>query len=287
MVLASNGLRRRIGCTTLASVGAEGTRILVIPVIPEGETKLAPLRDWIAQQEGNEGVRIEHAMSVADAATRLRARRFDAILCELAPDGEAGLDLLREVRARGDLTTFALIVEEEVQEAVARRAGLLGRAPCLVRETLSVEQVSDALGTGPSGEQALGPRTVDLVPTMIWKTNPEGQFTHFSRRWCLFTGRSEEKERGVGWLDGVHPADVDTWIKLYSSALASSQEFKIDIRLRAADGDFRWVRCHGIPGFSADGCFTGYLGSSFDVTDLEQAHQEVVARLERLTQRSC
>jgi PAS domain S-box-containing protein len=244
---------------------------------------LAPVRDWIAQEREFGRALVESAISVNDAAKKLRSQRYDAIVCDLGPEEEAGLDLLQQLRARDDPTTFVLIVETEAQEVTVERARGLGSTVVLGREELSVQQLSNAVGIQKPSKSTSRRRNVDLVPAMIWKTDEEGQFTHFSRRWCLFRGRSEEKERGVGWLDGIHPADVSAWVTLHSSALTSRQEFRIDLRLCAAGGDYRWVRFHGVPGFSADGSFTGHLGSSFDITDLKQEHQKGVAQLEQLS----
>ncbi len=136
---------------------------------------------------------------------------------------------------------------------------------------------------GGSGGERSRQQILNIAPAMIWKTDAEGSFTNFSRRWCLFTGRSEEKERGRGWLDGVHPGDVERWTQVYSRALSVPDEFSVDVRMRAVTGSFRWVRHHGIPSFTREGEFSGYVGSSFDITDLKQAGQQALAEVSQLS----
>ncbi len=256
-------------------------------LVPEGCTDLPAVREWLDHEARNGPKSWQLAASYGLAAANLLSSRYDAVLCDLTQDEDRGLDLVLEVRARADPTPFLLITERESAETVARRVQTLGRAAYLVREELSAQKIAAALrgGIGTSrtrGEETPRQRIANIAPAMIWKTDTDGMFTGFSRRWCIFTGRSEEKERGSGWLDGVHPGDLADWVRLYSSALRERREFGIDIRMRSAGGDFRWVRHHGIPCFTAEGGFSGYVGSSFDITDLKQAHQQALAEVGQL-----
>ena len=252
-------------------------------VVPAGCTDLAALRDWIVREGRVSHAQLERAASYARAASHLRVRSYDAVLCDLEPNEDAGLELLSEVRARGENTPFVLIVDRARSDTVTERVRTLGPASCLVRQELSLQRLGDALLAVPGGSWSEPDRVVDIAPAMIWKTDAEGGMTNFSQRWCLFTGRTEEKERGHGWLDGVHPVDLDRWTKLYSSALAEEREFKIDLRIRSASNDFHWVRHHGIPCFTAERVFAGYLGSSFEITDLKQAQESTLAQLDQLS----
>ena len=205
--------------------------------VPAGCTDLAALREWIVREGRISHAQLERAASYAQAASHLRVRHYDAVLCDLEPDEDAGLELLSEVRARGKNTPFVLIADRARSDSVKERVRTLGPASCLVRQELSLQRLGDALLAMPGGSWTEPGRVADIAPAMIWKTDAEGGMTNFSRRWCLFTGRSEEKERGHGWLEGVHPADLERWTKLYSSALAEEREFRIDLRMRSASGE--------------------------------------------------
>jgi light-regulated signal transduction histidine kinase (bacteriophytochrome) len=52
--------------------------------------------------------------------------------------------------------------------------------------------------------------------------------------------------------------------------------------MRTATGEYGWVRHHGIPCFDARQEFTGYVGSSFDITDLKQGNEELLRETKRL-----
>jgi DNA-binding CsgD family transcriptional regulator len=48
--------------------------------------------------------------------------------------------------------------------------------------------------------------------------------------------------------------------EIYAKAFAARQPFRIQQRLRCADGAYRWVEYSGAPRFDHSGTFAGYLG---------------------------
>ena len=47
----------------------------------------------------------------------------------------------------------------------------------------------------------------NAIPSIIWITNPEGSCTYLNQQWYSYTGQTEEKAEGFGWLDATHPDD--------------------------------------------------------------------------------
>lgn len=120
--------------------------------------------------------------------------------------------------------------------------------------------------------------TVDTVPAMAWASDPDGLRIHFNRSWLAFTGRTLEQELGEGWVNGIHPDDRQRCRDICRSSVTSRQPFKIEYRLRRADGQFRWVLSHGEPRFSDRGVFEGHVGSCLDITERKSA-DEMSSRL--------
>jgi len=117
---------------------------------------------------------------------------------------------------------------------------------------------------------------------MLWQASADGGFTHFSGEWLGFTGRSAELERGAGWTQGIHPDDLARWLDTWSRARASGEAFHIDLRQKRADGSYRWIRHRAVPRPPGRGQRGGFVGSSFDVTDLVDANTELRDEIERL-----
>ena len=111
------------------------------------------------------------------------------------------------------------------------------------------------------------------APMLIWMSDTEKLCTYFNLSWLAFTGRTMDQELGNGWAEGVHPDDFQGCIDSYVRAFDAREKFTIEYRLRRFDGEFRWLLDIGVPRFSQDGSFAGYIGSCVDVTDRKLAEQ--------------
>ncbi|NLG17155.1 MAG: PAS domain S-box protein [Fibrobacter sp.] len=84
-----------------------------------------------------------------------------------------------------------------------------------------------------------------------------------------------EPESQQIWLDRVHQDDLDTLKKLYQSALSSGfREYQSEVRIRRADGTYRWIQLKGF-GFEYDnnGIATRLTGISTDINERKLAEQ--------------
>ena len=110
---------------------------------------------------------------------------------------------------------------------------------------------------------------------LIWTSGLDRNADYFNRPWLAFTGRAFEEECGDGWIAGVHPADVESWIATYTRSFASQVPFSTEYRLRRHDGVYRWIRVDGNPRFDTSGAFLGYIGYCVDITEQREAMAEL------------
>jgi len=115
----------------------------------------------------------------------------------------------------------------------------------------------------------------DGAPVMIWTSGIDKLCTYFNAPWLAFTGRTMEQELGNGWAEGVHPADLQRCFDIYSSSFDARKPFSMDYRLRRFDGQYRWILDNGIPFYTPDGRFTGYIGSCIDITERRNLEQQL------------
>ena len=115
----------------------------------------------------------------------------------------------------------------------------------------------------------------DSAPALIWMAGTDKQCEFFNKGWLSFTGRSMEQELGDGWAAGIHLADLERCMRIYSSAFDARVEFEMEYRLRRFDGQYRWIVDYGVPRLESDGTFCGYIGSCVDITDRKLAAESL------------
>jgi PAS domain S-box-containing protein len=120
-------------------------------------------------------------------------------------------------------------------------------------------------------------QVMDAAPVMIWVSGKDKHCVWFNKPWLTFTGRPLAEEVGDGWTQGIHQDDFDRCINVYSSHFDARKDFRMQYRLRRHDGAYRWIDDTGIPRFSRDGTFVGYIGSCIDVHE----HREIQSELRR------
>lgn len=115
----------------------------------------------------------------------------------------------------------------------------------------------------------------DTAPVMIWTAQPDKQCDFFNKAWLEFTGRPMEMELGNGWAASIHPEDLDKCTGIYNASFDQRVRFIKEYRLRRHDGQYRWVACQGIPRYTSDGLFVGYIGSCLDIHESKLAKEEL------------
>lgn len=122
----------------------------------------------------------------------------------------------------------------------------------------------------------------DHSPVMMWVTDPAGYCTHLNARWYEFTGQGPSAGEGYGWLDAVHPDDRAAAEQAYVSANAERRDYRVDFRLRRADGVYRWTIDAAAPRFGTDGQYLGYVGSVIDIDERREAEDRLALSEEQL-----
>ena len=122
----------------------------------------------------------------------------------------------------------------------------------------------------------------DTAPVMIWMAGMDALCYFFNRTWLDFTGHTLEQEQGNGWTSGVHPADVQGCLEAYLDSFEARQPFRVEFRLRRADGEYRWVLNNGIPQFDPNGEFEGFIGTCVDINHQKEVEAELKRHADEL-----
>jgi len=123
----------------------------------------------------------------------------------------------------------------------------------------------------------------DTAPTMIWIAEKDGAFSFFNKAWQKYTGRSMEQNKDKGWYDIMHPDDIDKWKINFSKSSRDRKNFYAEFRLKRYDNTYHWLACSGIPRFTAQNEFIGFIGACTDIDDQKMVEDALERKVRERT----
>jgi PAS domain S-box-containing protein len=111
----------------------------------------------------------------------------------------------------------------------------------------------------------------DTAPVLMWMSDTAKNTVFCNKGWLDFTGRTLEEELRVGWSEEIHPDDYSEAWAAFTQAFDARREYVLEYRLKRRDGAFRWMLEKGIPRYTSEGTFAGYIGSLIDIHDRKEA----------------
>lgn len=114
----------------------------------------------------------------------------------------------------------------------------------------------------------------ESVPQLVWICNTDGMNIYFNRRWVEYTGLSLEESYGTGWNTPFHPDDKQPAWNAWNQAVNSGGEYRIECRLRGADGSYHWFLTKGVPMRDSAGRIVKWFGTCTDIDELKRAQEE-------------
>jgi PAS domain S-box-containing protein len=150
-------------------------------------------------------------------------------------------------------------VEERTRELAATNEAL--RAEIAERE-LAVEAVKQA-------EDRIR-LIIDTIPTMAWSLRADGVLDFINQRWLDYAGLSFE-EAIAEPTRTMHPEDLSKAMEKWRMNMAAGEPYEDEMRLRRADGEYRWFLIRTVPLRDEHGKIVKWYGSSIDIEDGKRA----------------
>ncbi|MET1110477.1 MAG: PAS domain S-box protein [Allosphingosinicella sp.] len=158
------------------------------------------------------------------------------------------------------------------------RDGAVEGGVLIVRDISDARRAQQALAES----EARFRNMADSAPVMMWVTDPDGHCIYLNRRWYEFTGQAPGQGEGLGWLDAVHPQDRGIAEQAFLTANAERRDYRVDFRLRRADGVYRWTIDAAAARFGDAGEYLGYVGSVIDIEERREAEDRLALSEEQL-----
>jgi PAS domain S-box-containing protein len=115
---------------------------------------------------------------------------------------------------------------------------------------------------------------IDTIPTMAWSIRPDGTVDFVNQRWLDYTGISLEEEIEEP-TRAVHPEDLPRVMEKWLADMAAGQPSEDEMRLRGADGKYRWFLVRTAPLRDEHGKLVKWYGLSIDIEDRKQMEGEL------------
>lgn len=116
--------------------------------------------------------------------------------------------------------------------------------------------------------EALYRTLAELSPQIIWQASPEGNVTYVNPAWHALVGEREGGWLGREWENALHPDDIAKANNAFKRSTDQKEPFRVRVRVRARDGDYRILQAVAAPVLGGDGQVTGWVGVDTDITDL-------------------
>gem|GEM_PF-974447 len=108
----------------------------------------------------------------------------------------------------------------------------------------------------------------DMVPQIIWTSNPDGNVDYHNQKWYDYTGLTTEQTDDGGWLAVLHPEDAIICHKKWTDAVEIGEDYEIECRIkRASDGLHCWHLVRAKPRRNQDGTIVKWFGSCTYIHD--------------------
>ncbi|MFN6564200.1 MAG: PAS domain S-box protein [Nostoc sp. ChiSLP01] len=121
----------------------------------------------------------------------------------------------------------------------------------------------------------------EASPACIFYTDIYGSILYFNQRWSEITGCTVEESLGTGWLNAVHPDDLEQLLIAWNQATTFGRKYKYEHRFGHKNGSIVWVICQALPEFGEDGETKGYIGMITDITERKLAEEALRESAER------
>ncbi|MGC3981712.1 MAG: PAS domain-containing protein [Steroidobacteraceae bacterium] len=121
------------------------------------------------------------------------------------------------------------------------------------------------------------------MPNQAWTAHGDGSFDWFNERVYAYSGAELNQLDGKGWISIVHPEDVATCTARWKEALRLGETFEAQLRLRRADGVWRWHIARAVPIKTTAGEVVRWIGTNTDIHEQKEANETLEQRVSERT----
>jgi PAS domain S-box-containing protein len=116
---------------------------------------------------------------------------------------------------------------------------------------------------------------IDTIPAHVWSTTPDGAVDFINQRLMESTGLSLDDLLRRGWESIVHRDDRASFLDERRASLAAGEPMESEVRIRMADGNYRWLLIRNVPLRDELGTIVKWYGTGIEIEDRKRAEEQL------------
>ena len=193
----------------------------------------------------------------------------------LTVTGQSAALRLRERASQQLRTCYLDYFYQPMRDAAGVITGVMGFA-VEVTAQVTARQQTEARQVRASVADLRLRRQAEVLPFITFVTDALGRTTYMSPQWYQYTGLPA----GTGWAEVdmqwphiLHPDDHVRAQQEIAASIDSPRLGRVEVRLRGADGQYRWFITEAVPELDAEGRLLRRNGYMLDVHELRETQR--------------
>lgn len=120
------------------------------------------------------------------------------------------------------------------------------------------------------------------MAAMVRISDEQDQILYINKSWSRFTGLGIEAFLAEGWPALIHPDDLSDIVEKYRELSRQHIPIMLEYRLKTEAGLYHWVRDTGMPRFTKQGLFEGYIVTTADIHEHKIASEESFQKVQAI-----
>lgn len=116
---------------------------------------------------------------------------------------------------------------------------------------------------------------ISSIPGLTWSSDANGATRFWSQQYLDYAGAQIEDVLGFKFADFIHPDDRDHILETWGEIIAAGTPGEAELRLRRADGEYRWFLIRACPFFDEEGNLTQWFGVNVDIENRKRAEADL------------
>ena len=123
---------------------------------------------------------------------------------------------------------------------------------------------------------------VENIPVHIWVCSLDDHLRYGNRRWLSYLGMTSDQMQAGGCEQIVHPDDWGPARIAWERSVREGVDYEVKLRLRGADGQYRWFLARAFPLRDARGAIDCWYGTNIDIDEAVRTEQALWEGVERM-----